>query len=211
MASTKRRDNIAGGSPSGEAEAPGAPRGHPPDARERAQDEDAALFREATRDVRPLVHDRPPPMRAKPPPRARFARADRLAILEESLQGVADDPALAGGEVASYARAGVPDSTLRKLRRGHYRIQAELDLHGLTVREAKAILREFLAEALDRGLACVRIVHGKGLRSGPRGPVLKTAVSGVLQRSARVLAFASARGVDGGTGAVYVLLSARPG
>ncbi len=170
-----------------------------------------ALFREATRDVRPLAQDHPPPPRAKPPPRARFARADRLAILDESLQIPADDSALAGGEVVSYARAGVQDSVLRKLRRGHYRVQAELDLHGLTVREAKGALREFLAEALERGLTCVRIIHGKGLRSGPRGPVLKVAVSVLLQRSAHVLAFVSARGVDGGTGALYALLSSRPG
>ncbi len=161
--------------------------------------------------MRPLAHDHPPPPRAKPPPRARFARAERLAVLDESLQSVADDPSLASGEVSSYARAGVQHSVLRKLRRGHYRVQAELDLHGLTVREAKPILREFLAEALDRGLTCVRIIHGKGLRSGPRGPVLKTLVSGVLRRSAPVLAFVSARDVDGGTGAVYALLSSRPG
>lgn len=227
MANAKRRANIAGRSPLREAQARPAQAdvreraragargdtreqaraGAPGDAQADALREDAALFREATRDVRPLAHDDPPPPRAKPPPRARFARADRLAILDESLQSAADDPYLAGGEIASYARAGVQDSVLRKLRRGQYRVQADLDLHGLTVREAKAALRDFLAEALDRGLTCVRIVHGKGLRSGPRGPVLKYTVSALLQRSARVLAFVSARSVDGGTGAVYALLS----
>ncbi len=199
MASAKRRANIAGESPSREAPAPST------------RETDTELFREATRDVRPLAHDHPPPPSAKPPPRARFARAERLAVLDESLQSVADDPALAGGEVASYARAGVQNSVLRKLRRGHYRVQAELDLHGLTAGQAKAVLRGFLAEALDRGFTCVRIIHGKGLRSGPRGPVLKATVSGALQRSAHVLAFVSARSVDGGTGAVYALLSARVG
>ncbi len=198
MASAKRRANIAGGSPSREAEG------------EPALEEDKALFREATRDVRPLRHDSPLPPRSKPPPRARFTRADRLAILDESLHTAVEDPSLGGGEVASYARPGVQDAVLRKLRRGHYRIQAELDLHGLTAREAKAVLREFMAEALERGLTCVRIIHGKGLRSGPGGPVLKSTVSAVLQRSSRVLAFVSARAVDGGTGALYVLLSSRP-
>lgn len=198
MASAKRRANIAGERPSREAEAPSA------------QEEDKALFREATRDVRPLRHGPPLPPRSKPPPRARFTRADRLAILDESLTMAPDDPSLGGGEVASYARPGVQDSVLRKLRRGQYRIQAELDLHGLIAREAKAVLREFLAEALERGLTCVRIIHGKGLRSGPGGPVLKSTVSAVLQRSSRVLAFVSARAVDGGTGALYVLLSSRP-
>ncbi len=176
-----------------------------------AREDESALFREATRDVRPLAHDHVPAPRAKPPARARFTRADRLAILDESLRTPADDASLAGGEVSSYARAGVQDSVLRKLRRGHYRVQADLDLHGLTVRQAKAALGEFLAEALGRHLTCVRIVHGKGLRSGPRGPVLKATVSAVLQRSDRVLAFVSARSVDGGTGAVYALLSAHGG
>jgi DNA-nicking Smr family endonuclease len=205
MSGAKRRANIAGGSSSGEARSPP----EPPrlDRLEPEQDDDAALFRQAIRGVRPLAHDRQPIPRAKPPPRAQFTRADRLAILDESLGGMPDDPYLAGGEVAAYARPGVRRSVLQKLRRGQYRIEAEVDLHGLTVREAKAALRGFLAHALQRGLRCVRIVHGKGLRSGPRGPVLKVAVSGVLRHSSHVLAFVSARSVDGGTGALYALLS----
>ncbi|HTX24986.1 MAG TPA: Smr/MutS family protein [Steroidobacteraceae bacterium] len=195
MAGAKRRVNIAGDSPLREAPA------HPP------REDDAALFREATRDVRPLAHDRQLTPRAKPPPQARFTRADRLAILEESLRSSADDPDLEGGEVVTFARAGIRRSALQRLRRGQHRIEAEIDLHGLTVPQAKHALREFLAQALHRGTRCVRIVHGKGLRSGPRGPVLKIAVTGVLRRSARVLAFVSARSVDGGTGALYVLLS----
>ncbi|MGH8260957.1 MAG: Smr/MutS family protein [Steroidobacteraceae bacterium] len=196
MAGPKRRDNIAGERPSREeASGTAAP-----------ADSEAALFREATLGVRPLEHDHPAPSAAKPPPRARFTRADRAAILDESLTASPDDPHLAGGEVASFTRPGVAESVLRKLRRGHYRVQAELDLHGLTVHEAREVLREFLIEALDRDLRCVRIVHGKGLRSGPRGPVLKAMVIGLLRRSSRVLAFVSARGIDGGTGAVYALL-----
>lgn len=206
MAGAKRRANIAGERPLREARA-----------RTPEEEADAALFREATRDVRPLGEKPLPPPQAKPPPpRARFTRADRLAVLEESLHGdpggtdVTSGDGAGGGESASFARPGVQTSVLRKLRRGHYRIQAEIDLHGLTVQQAKSALREFLAEALDRGHSCVRIIHGKGLRSGPRGPVLRSAVSGVLQRTGRVLAFVSARAVDGGTGAVYVLLSSRP-
>jgi len=81
------------------------------------------------------------------------------------------------------------------------------DLHGLRVDEAKAALREFLAEALGRGMRCVRIIHGKGMNSGPRGPVIKTAVNMILRKTGPVLAFTSARRVDGGTGAINVLLS----
>jgi DNA-nicking Smr family endonuclease len=169
--------------------------------------EDRALFREATRGVKQLVHDRHVSSEPRPAPRARFTRADRRAILEESLAPSPEDPALAGGEEISFARPGVQSGVLRKLRRGQYRVQGELDLHGLTVAEAKSALRGFLARALAQHARCVRIIHGKGLRSGPRGPVLKQAVGGVLRRVDAVLAVVSARDVDGGTGAVYVLLS----
>jgi DNA-nicking Smr family endonuclease len=117
------------------------------------------------------------------------------------------DPEVASGEELVFHREGVQMSILRKLRRGQYRVQAEIDLHGLTVTEAKEALREFLAHCLNRHIRCVRIIHGKGLRSGHRGPVLKGAVSHVLRRIAPVLAYVSARQVDGGTGALYVLLA----
>lgn len=173
----------------------------------KADKEEIDLFREAMRDVKPLRHQRHVPRSRLPSPRAHFTRADQRAVLEESLLSDVDDPALAGGEEMSFRRPGVQESVLRKLRRGHYRVQAEIDLHGLIVVEAKAVLREFLAEALQRGVQCVRIIHGKGLRSGHRGPVLKHAVSAVLRRNASVVAFVSARQVDGGTGAVYALLA----
>jgi DNA-nicking Smr family endonuclease len=102
----------------------------------------------------------------------------------------------------------VPETVLRRLRRGDYRIEAELDLHGLTLIEARAQLREFLLAATARRLRCLRIVHGKGLRSGQRGPVLKQAVNSLLRRLDLVLAFTSAAMHDGGTGATLVLLRA---
>lgn len=175
----------------------------------RPEAEESELFREAVGDVRPLAHDRrvPPADRPRPPARARFARAERRAVLEESLHGELADPLLAPGDELVYRRPGVQDGVLRKLRRGQYRIQGEIDLHGLTVAEARSELKEFLADALMLGVQCVRVVHGKGLRSGHRGPVVKHAVNAVLRRTSAVLAFVSARAVDGGTGAVYVLLS----
>jgi DNA-nicking Smr family endonuclease len=97
---------------------------------------------------------------------------------------------------------------MRKLRRGQYRVESEIDLHGLTLPEAKQGLREFLARSIYEGRRCVRVVHGKGLGSGPRGPVLKNGVNVVLRRTDAVVAFCSARPVDGGTGAIYVLLAA---
>jgi DNA-nicking Smr family endonuclease len=101
----------------------------------------------------------------------------------------------------------VQDSVLKKLKRGEYRVEAVCDLHGLRAVEAKEALREFLAESLAHNLRCVRVIHGKGMGSGPRGPVLKVAVNMILRKTAPVLAFTSARRVDGGTGAINVLLS----
>lgn len=172
---------------------------------------DRELFREAVKDVKPLPQDVPArETRRPPPPLARFTRADRFAVLQESLAADTVDPEVASGEELSFAREGIQNGVLRKLRRGQYLVQAEIDLHGLTVPEAKEAVRTFLAEALERQFRCVRIVHGKGLRSGHRGPVLKGAVSSVLRRIGPVLAYVSARQVDGGTGALYVLLAAWP-
>jgi len=175
----------------------------------KPDEHDSALFREATRDVKPLRHDARVTGKAPGPrARARFARAERRQGLEEIPDGSPHEPELAAGDASLFARPGVPASSLRKLRRGQYRVQAELDLHGLTVAEAQLQLREFLIASLQRNARCLRIVHGKGLRSGSKGPVLRQLVNSALRRTAPVLAFASARPVDGGTGAVYVLLAA---
>jgi DNA-nicking Smr family endonuclease len=176
----------------------------------KPDDDDTRLFREAVRDVKPLTQEAPILESRRPPPRARFTRADRYAVLQESLHTDIGDPELAGGDELVFSREGIQASILRKLRRGQYRVQAEIDLHGLTVPEAKEALRAFLAHALEHHIRCVRIVHGKGLRSGHRGPVLKGAVSSVLRRVGPVLAYVSARQVDGGTGALYVLLATWP-
>jgi DNA-nicking Smr family endonuclease len=173
----------------------------------KRSDPDKDLFREAMRDVRPLENRaRALPAKRKPPARARFTAADRAMVLVESLQGVREDSGDFGDEI-SFRRAGVQDGVMRKLKRGEYRVEEVCDLHGLRVEEAKAALREFLAESLARNLRCVRIIHGKGMGSGPRGPVIKTAVNMILRKTAPVLAFTSARRVDGGTGAINVLLS----
>ena len=169
--------------------------------------EDARLFQDAVRGVRPLRQRTPAPRPPRARPHARFTRADRAAVLRESLDAQGADPQLASGEELVFHRPQVQPSVLRKLRRGEYRVQREIDLHGLTVAEAKAALRQFLVGALEQQVRCVRIIHGKGLRSGHRGPVLKAAVNTVLRRTGAVLAYVSARPVDGGTGAVYVLLA----
>lgn len=174
----------------------------------KRNDPESELFRNAVSDVKPLAsRARAPAAKRKPPARARFTAADRALVLVESLQGLADGQIADTGDEISFRRDGVQDRVLRKLRRGDYRVEAECDLHGLRVDEAKAALREFLAEALGARLRCVRVIHGKGKGSGPKGPVIKTAVNMVLRKTGPVLAFTSARRVDGGTGAINVLLA----
>ncbi len=171
--------------------------------KEQEQGDDASLFREAVRDVKRLVTDRPGPPRK--PPRARFARRPLRELPEDEPPGVAvSAPAELDGV---FRRPGIQETVLRKLRRGRYGLQGEIDLHGMRVDEARKALREFLADALALNARCVRIVHGKGLRSGTRGPVLKTAVSTILRHCNSVMAYVPARPDDGGSGAMYVLLA----
>jgi DNA-nicking Smr family endonuclease len=108
----------------------------------------------------------------------------------------------------SYARAGIGPDTLRKLRRGHWVIQGQLDLHGMRREEAREALAEFLRNAVKRGLRCVRIIHGKGLGSVNKEPVLKSKVRSWLVQKEEVIAFCQARAADGGAGALVVLLKA---
>lgn len=173
---------------------------------EHELDEDVRAFRDAMRDVRPLSPIERVERRRRPRPVPRFSQADEQRVLAESL---ANDPfaaELETGEELLYLREGANPKLLRRLRRGEFRPQAESDLHGLNERQAGEAIRLFLAEARHERWQCVRIIHGKGLRSGPAGPVLKAKTASVLRRREEVIAFASARAIDGGTGAVLVLL-----
>jgi DNA-nicking Smr family endonuclease len=168
-------------------------------------DDDAALFRDAVKGVKPLKGSgRLAPTTAPPSPRPLQFEADEQAALQEMRDGPLPDV----GDELSYRGDGVQDGVFRRLRRGTYRVEAELDLHGMRADEAKLAIVRFLADGQDRGLRCVRIIHGKGLRSKGDGPVLKQRVDGWLRQRKDVLAFTSARREHGGTGAVYVLLRA---
>jgi DNA-nicking Smr family endonuclease len=171
--------------------------------------EDSELFRKTVGPVKPLRHDWIVHTPRRRQGRAVFTKAGRLAPIEPSLTSRQIDPLVVSGEPLSHRRAGVPESVLRKLRRGEYGIDGELDLHGLNVAQAKHALHDFLAGALARHAVCVRIIHGKGLRSGSRGPVIKSAVDAVLRQTSAVAAYVSAGQGAGGTGAVHVLLSSR--
>lgn len=110
------------------------------------------------------------------------------------------------GEEIAFRRPGISDAVFRRLRRGGYAIEAEIDLHGLTALEAARALRSFVLDAVTEGLGCVRVVHGRGLGSGSRGPVLKAQVDHSLRLWEEVLAFVTTQSRHGGSGAVYVLL-----
>ena len=146
------------------------------------------------------------PAGKKPRPKALFSRADEAAALRESLDADVDAIEAGSGEALRFHRQSVGRRTMRKLARGKYAVQAEIDLHGMTVEEARPRLADFIEYNARSGKTCVRVVHGKGLGSGRRGPVLKASVNRWLRRWDHVLAFVSTRQVDGGTGAIYVLL-----
>jgi DNA-nicking Smr family endonuclease len=170
-------------------------------------EKDTDDFKRAMRGTKPLKHEpRVPAENPKPKPRARFARADQQRVLEESLADDIDTLEHGSGAALRFQRQHVGRRTMRKLQRGGYSVQAEIDLHGMTLEDARPALEDFIRYSASRGRLCVRVVHGKGLGSGERGPVLKNAVNRWLRRWDCVLAFVSTRQVDGGTGAVYVLL-----
>lgn len=176
----------------------------------RSEDADAGrLFREAVADATPIVHDRvhhqPPP----PPAIPRQRRRDERDALAESLHSDLLDLQLEGGDEAAWLRPGMSPNVLRDLRRGRWVVQEQLDLHGLNREEARRQVALFIAECLGRDLRCLRIVHGKGLGSPGREPVLKKLVQGWLAQKNEVLAFCQARAAEGGAGALLVLLRGR--
>ena len=151
------------------------------------------------------VHHEPEP----PPAIPRQRQHDEQAALAESLHATdLLDLHLEGGDAAAWLRPGVAQSVLRDLRRGRWTVQAEIDLHGMNRDEARSQTAVFLAECLQHGYRCVRVVHGKGLGSPGREPVLKKLVLGWLAQKQEVLGFCQARAAEGGAGAVMVLLRA---
>lgn len=178
-----------------------------------APGDDGSLFREAIGPVRRLPEAATRPAAPKPRPRARMAERDEHDARSEFRRAM-DAPMLEAGDSLSWRREAVPAHVLRRLARGEYTVEDELDLHGADVPSAEAMVRRFLADARTDRRGCVSIIHGKGLH-GPAGfdasgaPVLKNLVDRMLRQRAEVLAFHSAPVRAGGTGAVLVLLARR--
>ena len=167
-------------------------------------------FRRATADVEPLRAPRRVQRRGSPPaPLAEQRRRDERAALAESLSGrLSVDDAIDSGEELVFVREGLPRQLLRKLRRGHWVVEENIDLHGMNRVDAAQSVAAFLRRCLAQRLRCVRIVHGKGLGSRNREPVLKAKLRKWLAVRDEVLAFCQAPAADGGSGAVLVLLKA---
>lgn len=183
-------------------------------AAERARAEQQAradqnLFARAIGPTQPLrAHGRVVHAPAPTPPEPRQRALDEQAVLRESLSDEFDASTLLHvDEHLSFRRPGIGPDVTARLRRGHWAVQGQIDLHGLRVDEAREALGAFVRDAQRAGLRCVRVVHGKGLGSPGRAPVLKAKVHGWLIQKKEVLAFVQAKPLEGGAGALLVLLA----
>lgn len=175
------------------------------------EDQERHLFELTVGPVQPLnaaPRVQHPPIPIEPEPLQR--QADERSVMREALSDEFDvETLLHTDELLSYRTPGLGQDVLRKLREGRWTIQRQLDLHGLRTDEARDALGQFVRETHAQGIRCVRVVHGKGLGSPGREPVLKGRVLRWLVQKREVLAFVQARPAEGGAGALVVLL--RPG
>jgi DNA-nicking Smr family endonuclease len=165
------------------------------------------LFALSVGAVVPLRRTAEAPVLPRPAVAARQRERDEAAVMLEAISDEFDVESLLDTDDAlSYRRPGIGPEVVRKLRRGVWAVQAQLDLHGLRRDEARERLNRFVHDARRRGLRCVRVIHGKGNGSPGREPVLKGKVKSWLAQKLDVIAFTQARGADGGAGALLVLL-----
>lgn len=173
---------------------------------------DQSLFRQSMKGVQPLkVQPRAALQQPKPKPIPIQKQEDDKQVLHDSISDEFDiESLLDTDEALSFRRNGIGPEIIRKLRRGYWKIQDELDLHGYRRDGARNALNEFLRESVKNGLRCVRIIHGKGHGSPGKTPILKARVLSALAQKQEVLAYTQARGSDGGAGALIVLLKDSP-
>jgi DNA-nicking Smr family endonuclease len=175
---------------------------------ERRAHAERTLFVRAAGAVQPIRrHGRVDLAPDQPAPLPVQQQLDEQRVLREALSDEFDAATLLDiDEALSFRRPGVGPDVTRKLRKGEWTIQGEIDLHGLRRDDAREALAAFVREAFRRGWRCVRVVHGKGLGSPGKTPVLKGKVQSWLIQKNEVLAFVQARGDEGGAGALVVLL-----
>ncbi|MFW5328719.1 Smr/MutS family protein [Hydrogenophaga sp. ZJX-1] len=172
------------------------------------RDRERRLFELAVGPVRPIADPgRVAHHRVGVDPLPRQRQLDEASVMREALSDDFDvETLLHTDDQLSFRRPGLGPDVVRKLREGRWSIQRQIDLHGLRIDEAREALGRFVREAHQHGLRCVRVVHGKGLGSPGRMPVLKGRVQRWLVQKNEVLAFVQARPADGGAGAMVVLL-----
>lgn len=175
---------------------------------QRQATSDKDLFVKAAGSVKPLPEKRKAHLKKEPPQPIPVQRQrDEQAVLREAISDEFDvSTLLETDEHLSFRRPGIGPDVTRKLRQGYWSIQRELDLHGLRSDEAREALGAFIREARKHGIRCVRVVHGKGLGSPGKTPVLKSRVHSWLVQKNEVLAFVQAKPAEGGAGALVVLL-----
>ena len=167
--------------------------------------EDSDLFRQMIGKVKPVQTDKPhltTGNRPRPYPKAKTIDLEQKINFNEQFE----TEQLSLEDSLGYFSPGLQKNVLKKLRKGYYGVDAEIDLHGLSSHEAKQQLLRFLHFSVEDGARCIHIIHGKGYRSPNKVPVLKNKLNLWLRQHQDVLAFCSASPKDGGTGAVYVLL-----
>ena len=172
-------------------------------------DDEDIDFADLIGEVKTLSNDRVVPTRPKPSAKPKETLRDQGEVMQTLAHGELTIDEMQPGELLEFVRPGIQNQVLRKLKRGQFSIGAELDLHGHTKLEALDALEEFLNFAREENIRCVRVIHGKGYGSTNKGPVIKPLVNKALRRKDEVLAFCSARPVDGGSGALYVLLKSK--
>lgn len=171
--------------------------------------EERDLFVREIGSVRPIKAHAALPAKRRPAPEPKQSLADEARVPHESLHSIFDPALIEIGEELSYVKQNQSPHLLRRLKRGDFSIVDEIDLHEMIASVARDAINEFLGNAKRERRLCVKIIHGKGLRSRENGPVLKRLVDAMLRRRADVLAFASAKPNNGGTGAVIVLLDSK--
>ncbi|MFN4328186.1 MAG: Smr/MutS family protein [Limnobacter sp.] len=178
---------------------------------EKKRLEEAQIFQRHVQDVKPLPQaNRASLDSPKPPPIARQRELDDERVLEESISDHMDvERFLETDDKLSYRRSGIGLDALKRLRSGKWVIKSQIDLHGLRTDEARTAVAEFLRDSVKQDHRCVRIIHGKGLGSVGKEPVLKDKVKRWLVQKDEVLAFCQAPPRDGGAGALLVILKAK--
>lgn len=176
------------------------------DKNDSSDDHEFDLFRAEMRDAERLHHDRLLHTKQKPEVKVGKYFTSSAQTRSEHFSDMFSPETVGNEEYLEYRGPGIQHRVFSKLRTGKVHIEAELDLHGMTLAHAEPTLSQFLEQCQQQGIRCVRVIHGKGWGSKNNKPVLKSKLNHWLRESNSVLAFCSATITDGGTGALYVLL-----